>query len=81
MVEISESALLDQREAAVAASVLLESPDRVGQFSFAHALINQTLYQALGTTRRAKLHHRVALALEDLCGEDPGERLPELALH
>ena len=81
MLEIDESQLLDQLEAAVAASLLAESDERVGRFRFAHALINQTLYEGLGATRRARLHQRVAHALEDLYGEDPGDRLSELALH
>ncbi len=76
-----ENTLLDHLEAAVAASLLAESSDRVGQFRFAHTLINQTLYEGLGATRRARMHQRVAQALEQLCGGDPGERLAELALH
>ena len=75
MLEIDESRLLDQLEAAVAASLLAESSERVGQFRFAHALINQTLYEGLGATRRARMHQRVAQALEELYGEDPGEHL------
>ena len=81
MLEIDESQLLDHLEAAVAASLLAESDERVGQFRFAHALINQTLYEGLGATRRARMHQRVAQALEELYGEDPGEHLSELALH
>lgn len=81
ILDIDESRLLDHLEAAVAASVLSESPDEVGQFRFAHALINQTLYEGHGTTRRARMHQRVAQALEELYGDDPGDRLSELALH
>jgi class 3 adenylate cyclase len=79
--ELGEDRLLDHLEAAVAASVLAESGDRVGQFRFAHALINQTLYDGLGATRRARIHQRVAHALEQLYVEDPDEHLSELALH
>jgi hypothetical protein len=81
LLDIDEDRLLDRLEAAVAASLLSESTEQVGQFRFAHALINQTLYEALGATRRSRMHQRVAQALEDLCGADPGERLAELALH
>lgn len=81
LVDAPESRLLDQLEAAVAASLLDESLEEVGRFRFVHTLINQTLYEGLGATRRARLHHRVAQALEQLCGADPGERLGELALH
>lgn len=76
-----EDALFDVLEQAVEASVLVESSERLGRFSFAHALINHTLYEGLSANRRARMHRRVAEALEDLCGEDPGERLSELAYH
>lgn len=79
--EMDEGPLLDHLEAAVAASVLSESGERLGQFRFAHALINQTLYEGLGATRRARMHHRVAQSLEELYGLDDAERLSELALH
>ncbi|HEY2180602.1 MAG TPA: AAA family ATPase [Solirubrobacteraceae bacterium] len=77
----NEGALLDHLEAATASSLLSESSERVGEFRFAHALINQTLYDGIGATRRARMHQRVAQALEQLYGEDPGARLSELALH
>jgi len=81
VVEIDEARLLDDLEAAVAASVLAESSEQVGRFRFVHALINQTLYDGLGATRRARMHQRVAQALEELYGADPSEHLAELALH
>ena len=79
--EVEESRLLDHLETAVSASLLSESTERVGEFSFVHALINQTLYEGLGTTRRARIHHRIAVALEQLGGGERDERLGELALH
>jgi hypothetical protein len=65
----------------VTASLLDESTERVGRFRFLHALINQTLYEGLGATRRSSMHHRVALALEELYGQEPDERVTELASH
>jgi class 3 adenylate cyclase len=79
--DVEEAHLLDHLEAAVSASLLSESTERIGQFSFAHALINQTLYEGLGATRRARMHHSVAVALEQLADGDRGERLGELAMH
>jgi class 3 adenylate cyclase len=76
-----EARLLDHLEAAVSASLLNESTDRVGRFRFVHALINQTLYEGLGATRRARMHQHIAEALEQLYGADPGDHLAELALH
>jgi hypothetical protein len=81
IVEIDETRLLDRLEGAVAALVLAESSEQVGRFRFAHALINQTLYDGLGATRRARMHERVARALEERYGADPAEHLAELALH
>jgi class 3 adenylate cyclase/tetratricopeptide (TPR) repeat protein len=81
LVEMSEARLLDQLEAAVQASLLRESTEVVGRFDFEHALINHTLYQGLGGTRRARLHHRVAEAIEQLHGTDSDEHLGELAMH
>jgi class 3 adenylate cyclase len=81
LMDTTASELLDRLEAAVAASLLDESTERVGRFRFLHALINQTLYEGLGATRRSSLHHRVALALEELYGQEPGEHDPALALH
>ncbi len=81
LIDTSEAVILDRLEAAVGAALLAESRDRVGRFSFAHALIKQCLYEGLGTTRRAKLHHRVAVALEQLGAGEAEAGLPELALH
>ncbi len=81
VVEQEEDELLDLLEESVEASVLIEQADRPGGFSFAHALINHTLYEDLGATRRARLHRRVAEALEKLCGDEPGARVAELANH
>ena len=78
---VDEAQVLDQLERAVSASLLCESAEHVGEFSFAHALINQTLYQSLGPTRRARSHQRVAEALEARTAAGSDERLPELAMH
>jgi len=59
LMDTTESVLLDRLEAAVGASLLDESTERVGRFRFVHALINQTLYEGLGATRRSSMHHRV----------------------
>ncbi|HEY1510680.1 MAG TPA: AAA family ATPase, partial [Solirubrobacteraceae bacterium] len=81
LVRTSEARLLDELEAAVQASLLRESTEVVGRFDFAHALINHTLYQGLGGTRRAQLHHQIAEAIEQVYGADSDEHLGELALH
>jgi predicted ATPase/class 3 adenylate cyclase len=79
--ERDEDDLLELLERAVAASVLNESAGTAGRFYFAHALINHTLYEDLGNTRRARLHRRIAEALEAQLGSEPGARVGELAHH
>ena len=75
-----EDDLLDLLEAATAVSLVREG-GVVGSYSFAHALIQHTLYQDIGATRRARAHRRVAQALEELDGGRPTGRIAELARH
>ena len=77
----SEDELLDILDAATAAALVRELTDTPGHYNFAHALIQHTLYEDLGPTRRARAHRQVAEALEDLCGDRPGSRVGELARH
>ena len=79
--ESSEDELLDDLDAAAEAALVREHTGGPGQYSFTHALIQRTLYEDLGPTRRARSHHRVGEALEDLYGHDPGVRVGELARH
>ncbi len=76
-----EDELIDLLDAAVEAALLQEHSGRPGSYSFAHNLISHTLYDALGPTRRARLHRRVAEALERSGGDDPTSRVAELARH
>lgn len=79
--ESSEDTLLDDLDAAADAALVREHADEPGQYSFTHALIQRALYEDLGATRRARAHHRIGEALEDLCGDRPGARVGELARH
>jgi hypothetical protein len=79
--EDSDAELLELLEQAAAAAVLIESASVPGRFSFAHALISHSLYEDLGTTRRARLHRRTGEVLEKFLGGDPGARISELAYH
>jgi DNA-binding SARP family transcriptional activator/tetratricopeptide (TPR) repeat protein len=77
----SEDHLIDVLDTALRAVLIREVPHQPGRLSFSHALIEHTLYDDLGPTRRQRLHHRVAVALETLCDDDSGDRLGELAYH
>jgi class 3 adenylate cyclase len=81
VLDIDHDHLLDLLEDAVKGSIVEESKQRPGGFTFTHALIEHALYEDLGAIRRARLHRSVAEALEQRYGTEPGERLGELAAH
>ncbi|HET9842737.1 MAG TPA: AAA family ATPase, partial [Nocardioides sp.] len=72
--EVDEDDLLDVVEPAEAAGLLREVG--IGLFTFAHALVRDTLVTGLTASRRARVHARVAAALEDR-----PDRVTERALH
>ena len=79
--QLAEDDVLDVLDAAAAVSLVRELADTPGHYCFAHALIQHTLYEDLGLTRRARAHRQVAVAIEDLYGDNPGSRVGELARH
>ena len=76
-----EDAALDLLDPACAARLVEEVGGAVGRYSFVHALTREALYDSLGGARRARLHRRVAEAIESRrCraarGSARGARLP-----
>ena len=65
----------------LAERVLVEVPDAIGRFAFAHALIRETIYEQLSATRRARLHLRAGEALEELHADRLDEHAAALAHH
>jgi tetratricopeptide (TPR) repeat protein len=63
-----EMAVLDAIEAAVDASLVREVD--VGRFEFTHALVQHTLYDGLGATRRGLHHRQLAVAIETGQGDE-----------
>ena len=51
--------LLDTLEGAATVSLVREPLDRPGWYTFCHALIQRTLYEGIGASRRALLHRKV----------------------
>jgi class 3 adenylate cyclase len=52
-----------------------------GAYSFAHALIKDTVYQSLRAPRRQLLHHQIAAGLERLYRDEIESHVQELAHH
>ena len=68
-------------ESAIAARVVEESPGSIGAYTFAHALIRETIYEQLSQTRRAQLHRLIGEAIETSPTDAPDERASTLAHH
>jgi len=78
--DLSKDRLMDLQEEAITARVVAEIPHVLGRYRFSHALIHETLYDDLTTTRRVRLHglalryadnDGVKLAYEVLGGSGP----------
>jgi DNA-binding SARP family transcriptional activator/tetratricopeptide (TPR) repeat protein len=76
-----EDRFLAALEDALDAGLVAEAPGDPGRYSFAHALIRETLYRGMSSTRRARVHRRVGVALES--GPTPPDEslIGALALH
>lgn len=81
LAERGDDEVLDALEAAMAAGLVVEVPERVGRFRFTHDLVREALLAPVSATRRARLHARAAHAYEELGGPDPTRLLAELAFH
>lgn len=77
--ERSVDEVLDVLDAATVAAVVAERDALPGAYRFSHALIQRTLYEDLGASRRARTHQRVAEVLEAVSGV--ATRNAELAHH
>jgi DNA-binding SARP family transcriptional activator/tetratricopeptide (TPR) repeat protein len=69
---------LEALEHALDAGLVAEAPGEPGRYSFAHALIRETLYEGMSTARRTRMHRRVGVALEKFGDES---QIGALALH
>jgi DNA-binding SARP family transcriptional activator len=73
--------LLDRVESAVATGLVTEDDGVLGSFGFTHDLVRDTLQAAVGGTRLARVHHRVAQALLERGDAGDPARPFELAHH
>ena len=74
----SAEVCLERLEPAINQHVLVDVPDRPFQWRFSHALVREVVLEQLSPLRRARLHLRVADAMEDRgAGADDAEILAE----
>ncbi|HEV8626960.1 MAG TPA: AAA family ATPase [Acidimicrobiia bacterium] len=76
-----ENAVLASMEEASLAHLVIEATNLVNRYRFAHALVRDTLYGELSTSRRVSLHRHVAQAIETLHAGRLDDHLPALAHH
>ncbi len=79
--ELDEGSILEALEEALAGRVIEESSDVPGRYQFSHALIRETSVEELSTTRRVRLHSRIAQALEALYGAGTEAHAAEVVYH
>ena len=79
--DVSEDDAIDLLDEIVETDLIRELTDAPGRYNFSHALIQHTLYEDMGPTRRARGHRRVGEALESTYARNVGEHLAELAHH
>jgi len=77
---LDDEPALDAAEAAVLAGLVIEDDRAAGRYRFAHALVQETIYEDISRARRARLHARVAEALVAMRGAEP-EPAAEMAYH
>jgi len=79
--DLDEDGVLELLEQAEDARVIGEVAESPGAYRYSHALVRETLYEEIRTTRRLRLHRRIGEVLEDRYAANPGPHLAELAFH
>jgi tetratricopeptide (TPR) repeat protein len=79
--ERDEDGVLRALEEAVDAQLVADTGEGGGRLRFSHILVRDTLYNAMGSPRRARLHRAVAAALESRWAANIEPHLAELAHH
>jgi DNA-binding SARP family transcriptional activator len=77
--ETTPDELLDILEDAATVSLVREPADMPGWYSFTHALIQRTLYEGIGASRRALLHRKVFEVLRQWSEAGAGSRSSSVA--
>src|SRR5881296_326685 len=78
---LAADALLEVLRPALGREILVCDAHTAGRYRFAHALIQETIYEELDSAERARLHGRIGEVLEALHEMDPTPHLATLAHH
>ncbi len=70
LVDAAPEQVMSALEEGMAGGLVLEVSERIDVFAFSHALVREVLYHQLTASRRVRLHHRVAEALEQLAARE-----------
>jgi predicted ATPase/DNA-binding SARP family transcriptional activator len=81
LAELPGERLLEALEEAAGRRILEEEAGALGRYTFAHALIRETLYASLSGARRVGLHRRIGAILEQQHAGATEPPLGELAYH
>ena len=81
LAELPGERLLEALEEAAERRIVEEEAGAPGRYTFAHALIRETLYASLSGPRRVGLHRRIGAILEQQHAGDTEPPLGELAYH
>jgi eukaryotic-like serine/threonine-protein kinase len=81
MSEKSRQQLVAALDEATRSRLIERMAGSVGRYRFSHALVRETLYDALPSAERAQLHRRVGEFLERAHETEPGPHLTILAHH
>jgi hypothetical protein len=73
--------ILDALDEAGHAQLLIPATTGIGRYRFVHALVRETIYEALPLAERLKLHDQVGQALQTLSPVESLEQLAELSYH
>jgi DNA-binding CsgD family transcriptional regulator len=78
---LAEETLLDALDEALQTGLIESRPGLPARYDFVHAIVRHTLYDELNPDRRARLHRRIAQALEQAQAGQGQDYSPELAFQ
>ena len=79
--DVRQSSAAEAIDEAVSSHLIEESDGLADSYQFSHAVVQQTLAGELTTSRKTRLHARIAEALEGIYAGDEEAHAAELAYH